>query len=209
METDTAERMLAAGPVASQRLRYNWRAEIFIARLPGIMHITYRKAVIDMQSGIFLYHAASTPDPVHEMMRAAVQHVVEGLEAHLHHKGAVRTCLKEFSSILRTLRGLNAPLRILAGPTTWTLLEVLLAYPRDYKLATRVLRHVNLIVDMRSPNEDGQVVLSDAVCPRAIAIMNDFLDRFDTRRRYINLWNATQSVQQWINDGATLGKRYA
>jgi len=200
-----AESVLAAGPDASVLPIYNWRAEKFIGQLPAIMSSTYRKTVVNIRSGALRSDAASSTDLVNEMMRSAVQHVVQGLKAHLHYKEAVRTCLKEFSNILRTLQGFSSPLGILAGPTMWTMLGVLLAYPRDEKVAIRVLRQICLIFDIRRHDEDGLVLLSDAMRPRAIAIIDAFVDNFDTSQRHMDLHNVAHSLREWIEDGTQLG----
>jgi len=54
-------------------------------------------------------------------------------------------------------------------------------------------------------DEDGLVVLSDAMRPRAIAIIDAFVYNFDFSQRHMDLRNAAHAAREWIEAGAQLG----
>jgi hypothetical protein len=66
-----------------------------------------------------------------------------------------------------------------------------------------------LIFDLRRHDKDGLVLLSDAMRPRAIAIIHDFAYKFRAsqrqRQRHMDLHNIAHSVREWIEYGAQLG----
>ena len=193
---------------------YDWHAAVFITAMPGIMTSTYGQSFADMQLSMgadveplfFTTEHVGHDGPANfdEMLRAAVRHVVGGLKAHLHCASAVLACLREAYTILDTLRQLRSHPGILAGPIMWTLMRVLCAHPGNTRLGRTTMQLISAFLTTMSEGDD-MVVLSAAKRARAIAVIDTFVDNFDTSQRHMELRDDAHAAREWIEAGAQLG----
>jgi len=165
---------LGLGPENSLQMQYCALANAFTDALPETMRIMYEKNICT---------PGLSPLQADLMIREAVQHVVQGLEALLHSKPAVEACITALMHILTKLYVLHIHTGAAARPTTWTLLRVLCAYPADavqgLNVMCLILRYITVMRDMRPVvrimDQRDTVVLSAAQLPRAIAVIDAYL----------------------------------
>ena len=209
-------------PDSTLHTLYDWHATVFVTALPGIMTSTYGQSFADLTimgaevEPLFFtteHVGHDSPADFDEMLRAAVRHVVRGLKAHLHCESAVLACLREAYTILDTLQQLRSHPSILAGPIMWTLMRVLCAHPGNARLDLTTMQLISAFLTTMSEGDD-MVVLSAAKRARTIAVMNAFVDNFDTSQRHmelratcpysLELRDEADDAREWIEAGALL-----
>jgi len=134
-------------------------------------------------------------------IQGCVEHVVDGLKAHLHSRLAVVICINQLLEITTMLSMLKIHTGLAARRSMWTLLRVLCAHPLDFELGSQVVRAIlGYIAEMncmRSPvtitlckvclmDQQDTVVLSAAQLPRAVAVID----------AYLATWPSTAATQE-------------
>jgi hypothetical protein len=158
-------------------------------------------------------------------IQGCVEHVVDGLQAHLHSRLAVVTCINQLLTITTMLSMLKIHTGLAARRSMWTLLRVLCAHPLDFVLGSKVVRailgYIAAMNCMRSSvtitvckiclmDEQDTVVLSAAQLPRAVALIDAYLATWPSTAAIPEDLMVTMlridcaEVREWIDGGSLL-----
>jgi len=188
-------------------MQYSVLASAFKEELEQTMRTMYRTNIL--ATGL-------SPLEADLMLRDAVHHLVQGLQAHLHDRLAVLLCIHELTFVMVVISVRNVHPGLAARPSVWTLLKVLSVYPGDDVLCRVVMRLIKRFwTELRRMysiiDQQDTVVLSAAQLPRAIAIVDACLAALPpTNTNTPALTKLGLEVCQWIASGSLLtGETYA